>query len=318
MPRATSSSSPLLAPVRVNVVTPKSPVVGRVTASRICTRSRKAAGIVRHVEIDVSGTALEGSFRSGQAFGVLPPGFDDRGKPHSLRLYSIASPTAGEDGHGRVLATTVKRLIDEHSETQHLFCGVASNHLCNLRPGDEVMVTGPSGKRFLLPAAPSEHDYLFFATGTGIAPFRGMIRELLAQDASSRIVLVMGSPYTSDLLYDDEFRALASEHGGLTYLTAISREPGPDGDGPMYVHERIRTHRSIVEPMLRNPRTLAYACGIAGMEIGILQMMAELLPVEVWSAFAQAEDDAGPASAWTRKMIGRAIRPSGRLMLEVY
>lgn len=313
-----SGPSPVLAEVCVNVVTPRAPVVGRVVGTRICTRSRKAAGMIRHVEIDVSGTPLAGSFRAGQAFGVLPPGRDAAGKPHKLRLYSIASPSAGEDGRGCVLATTVKRLIDEHQETQGLFLGVASNYLCDLRPGDEVRVTGPSGKRFVLPANPGEHDYLFVATGTGIAPFRGMIRELLETAPASRIVLIMGSPYTTDLLYDEELRGLAAGNGNLTYLTAVSRDPGPDGDGPMYVAERFVTHRTLLEPMLLNPRTLAYVCGIAGMELGVIGAMARLMPAEALAGFVTVGAEAGPAERWERRMIGRAVKPTGRLMLEVY
>ncbi len=307
-----------LAPVRVNVVTMKAPVVGRVSASTICTRSRKAAGFVRHVEIDVSGTALAGSFQAGQAFGVLPPGLDERGKPHKLRLYSIASPSCGEDGQGNVLATTVKRLIDEHHEDHRLFCGTASNYLCDLQVGDEILVTGPSGKRFLLPENPADHDFVFFATGTGIAPFRGMILELTDKYPTSKVVLVMGSPYTTDLLYDDDLRALSETHPQLTYLTAISRETGPDGDGHIYVHERVRTHRSLLEPMLHSRRTLVYVCGIAGMEVSILGALADVLPPSALGLFATVSVEAGPRSGWNRKMIGRSIKPTSRLMLEVY
>lgn len=313
-----SGPSPVLAQVSVNVVTPRAPVIGRVVATRICTRSRKAAGITRHVEIDVSGTALEGAFRAGQAFGVLPPGQDAGGKPHRLRLYSIASPSFGEDGQGCVYATTVKRLIDEHQDTQGLFLGVASNYLCDLKPGDEVRVTGPSGKRFVLPASPTEHDYLFLATGTGIAPFRGMVRELLETAPTSRIVLILGSPYTTDLLYDEELRALVARHPNLTYLTAVSRDPGPDGDGPMYVSGRFETHRAMLEPVLSNPRTLVYICGVAGMELGVIGAMARLMPAEALAEFVSVGPEAGPVERWERRMIGRAIKPTQRLMMEVY
>ena len=71
-------------------------------------------------------------------------GTDANGKAHKVRLYSIASPTYGEDGDGKVLATTCKRLIgerepqsDKDDPTDHrLFLGVCSNHVCDLRAGD--------------------------------------------------------------------------------------------------------------------------------------------------------------------------------------
>src|SRR6185295_9827868 len=86
---------PQLPEARMHLHSPADPGVGVVVANEICT-SVKASGVIRHVAIDVSGTKLAGSFRSGQSFGVIPPGVDEHGRPHKLRLYSIASPTAGE------------------------------------------------------------------------------------------------------------------------------------------------------------------------------------------------------------------------------
>ena len=204
------SDPPTLPSVKMNLARAREPVVGRVTHNELCMHG-KSASFVKHLEIDVSGTVLAGNFAPGQSFGVITPGEDERGKPHKVRLYSIACPSWGEDGSGNVLSTTPKRLIDEHTPQRpgddprdhRLFLGVCSNYLCDLNEGDEVLLTGPSGKRFLLPQSPHEHGYLFVATGTGIAPFRGMLMELLESPdgpCKSRIDLVMGVPYTSDLL----------------------------------------------------------------------------------------------------------------------
>ena len=150
---------------------------------------------------------------------MVPPG-PIRGTAAKVELYSISAPSNGEDGAGKVLSTTCKRVLEEidmkgtdpdhpDRELKHqLFTGSCSNYLCNLQEGDEVMVTGPAGKRFLLPEEPERHDYLLLATGTGIAPFRGMIKDLLEAPTPSKsdVHLVMGVPYTTDLLYDDFFR----------------------------------------------------------------------------------------------------------------
>ena len=311
-------AGPALPDVRMHLHTPADPGVGVVVESRVCT-ARKAAGFVRHIAIDVSRTKLAANFRVGQSFGVIPPGLDEHGKTHKVRLYSIACPTAGEDGRGQVIATTVKRTIDEHWETHRLFLGVASNWLCDLREGDEVPVTGPSGKRFLLPADPAAHDYVFFATGTGIAPFRGMILELLAAGVPSRIVLVMGVPYQTDLLYDAELDALASASGGrFTYLRALSRQPQADGGPPMYVQDRLRTHADLFGPLLGSERALIYVCGVAGMELGIFRAMARTLPPTALEAFLWVDPQAGEPEAWTRRMIHRQVSPTRRVFMEVY
>jgi ferredoxin--NADP+ reductase len=297
---------------------PSDPCEGVCVVNERCT-GRKAAHFVRHIAFDVSGTRLAGNFVPGQAFGVLPPGLDPNGRPHKLRLYSIASPSRGEDGAGTVIATTVKRTIDEHHETKRLFLGVASNFLCDLKPGDKVRLTGPSGKRFVLPAAPGEHDYLFFATGTGIAPFRGMLMELLGAKASSRIVLVMGAAYATDLLYHEELRRLARENPNFTYLTAISREKQEDGQGPMYVQDRLRSDAGELVPLLQSHRTLVYICGLAGMELGIFQHMATLLPPAALPGYLGVDEAvARDVASWQRGMIQRQVRPTRRVFLEVY
>lgn len=296
---------------------PASPGTGVVVSNERCTRP-KASGFVRHVAIDLSGTQLAGSFRPGQSFGVIPPGVDPHGRPHKLRLYSIASPTHGEDGQGRVVATTVKRSIFEDEATGRLRLGVASNHLCDLRPGDPVTLTGPSGKRFVLPADPGAHDYVFLATGTGIAPFRGMILDLLRASVASRIVLVMGSAYATDLLYDDELRRLAEAHRNFRYITALSRERQEDGGAPMYVQDRLLTHRGEVEPVLSGARGLVYICGIAGMELGAFKGLARALAPRALEQYVRVDASAGEPDHWNRSMIHKLVSPTRRVFVEVY
>lgn len=319
------AADPVLPAVSVNLVRPVEPVVGRVVSNELCTRGgKKASGFVRHVAIDVSGTPLAGGFVAGQSFGVLPPGTDEKGRPHKLRLYSIASPTRGEDGAGQVLATTVKRLLDEHWESQSLFRGVCSNYLCDAKPGDEILVTGPSGKRFVLPSDPSAHDYLFFATGTGIAPFRGMITDLLESGCDSRVTLVMGAPYKTDLLYDRDLTDLAAAHTNFRYLTAISRESQTDCDQPLYVQDRVArdplgSGEGSITAMLAGGRTLVYVCGLAGMELGIFRAMYEALGRDAAAPLLTVDDEvASDPASWTRRMLNRQIKTSRRIFLEVY
>ncbi|HYE62412.1 MAG TPA: hypothetical protein VD997_10480 [Phycisphaerales bacterium] len=316
--KAHTPGTPLLPEARMHLVTPAAPGTGVVVSNERCTATPKAAGFIRHIAIDVSRTDLAGNFLSGQSFGVIPPGLDAQGKPHKLRLYSISSPTFGEDGEGKVLSTTVKRTIDEHTETGKLFLGVASNYLCDLKPGDEVKVTGPSGKRFVLPADPEAHDYIFFATGTGIAPFRGMLLDLFKRKVQSRIILVMGSPYATDLLYHKDLLAWQEQHKNFTYLTAISREKNVDG-GPLYAHERLRRSRDVFIPVLESERTLIYVCGIAGMELGIMQRLATELPAPAREQYVQVDADAmTDIDGWTRRMLHKQVRPTRRMFLEVY
>lgn len=304
--------------VRVNLRMPNNPCTARVVSSELCTQ-RKAAGFVRHVTIDVSGTELEGNLRPGQSFGVLTPGEDERGKPHKPRLFSVASPSRGEDGQGKVIATTIKRLVDEHWENHTLYRGVCSNYVCDLQPGDEIRLSGPNGKRFLLPQNPEKYNYLFFATGTGIAPFRGMAIDLLEAGVSSHIHLFMGAPYATDLLYHPFWLDLAARHDNFHYTTALSRERQPDGHDPMYVHNRIGTELDRILATLAADNTLIYICGVAGMELGVFQELAKHLNRAHLERYLHIEPEAfGDIPNWNRRMIHQQIKPTKRVLMEVY
>jgi ferredoxin--NADP+ reductase len=320
----------------MHAVLPTAPVTGKVTQSRLCTKG-KSASFVRHVCVDVSGTPLEGAWQAGQSFGVVPPGTDANGKPHKVRLYSIASPGYGEDGHGKVLSTTCKRLLaerepqsDRDDPADHrLFAGVCSNHVCDLREGDPIAVAGPNGKRFLLPVDRNAHDYLFLATGTGIAPFRGFIHELFVgppkgtpahaawRPCTSKVHLVMGTPYTSDLIYDDFFRQAAKDHPNFAYHAVISRELRPDGGKGEYIHHYVDRTLPQFDALLRSQRTLMYVCGLAGMQVGIFQTLAAR---GLGGGFldVHAELSSVAPAEWTAEQIKRRVHATRRCMLEVY
>ncbi len=312
--------------VKMHLYRPSEPVVVKIHKSEICT-ARKAAGFVRHVEFDISGTSLVGHCVPGQSIGIVAPGTDAKGRPHAVRLYSLASPsrgehpTAGAERSSSIISTTVKRTIDEDWESHKLFLGVCSNHLCDLHVGDEVKMSGPNGKRFILPSNPAQHDYMFFATGTGIAPFRGMVLDLLESPAcaSSGVTLVMGSPYATDLLYHDFFLRLQERYKNFTYITAISREKQPDGHDPLYVQDRIRTDRERLVPKLLSPRTLVYICGLAGMELGIFQQFAMHLSGSDLEQYLQVDNATlGDIRSWNKTMMHKQIKPTKRVLLEVY
>lgn len=149
------------------------------------------------------GTAVD--YLAGQYVGLRYGG-------HS-RAYSLASsPTAGE------LEICVRRVPG----------GRLSPRLCEeLSPGDEVTVRGPRGDLVL--DEPSDRDLVFLATGTGVAPFKGMIDYLFetgqGPDETDRDVwLFLGAAWEDDLPYREAFREYA-ERDGFHFVPCLSREP---------------------------------------------------------------------------------------------
>jgi ferredoxin--NADP+ reductase len=299
--------------VELNIYGPKDPVEVPVVENYIITKE-SSPNFVRHITFDVSGTELEGRVKVGQSIGILPPGENEKGRPHKLRLYSVSSPNNGENGKQNLVSTTVKRTIEEFEDK--LYIGVASNYLADLKPGDTVKVTGPSGKRFLLPENEKDFNYLFFATGTGIAPFRGMIMELFAKgDYQNDCSLIFGCPYRTDLLYSDYFEKMAQEHSNFHYLKSISRESRRKDGSKHYVQTKIEDEEALLLPILKKKNTLIYICGLKGMEAGIYKELLRLGLDEYLEIRKNLPDDLNDIP---RSDIKKFMKPSDRTFEEVY
>jgi ferredoxin--NADP+ reductase len=277
--------------------------VSRPGIARVASNERltpEGADDVRHVVLDLSG--LDYRYIEGQSLGVLTPGADESGRPHKLRLYSIASTRLGDDGRGTSASLCVKRVVyRDDAGIEHR--GVASNYLCDLAPGDEVAVTGPAGRTFLLPDDPSS-NLVLIATGTGIAPFRAFLRRVYDETPGGwrgRVSLIFGVRTAADCLYRAEFERYL-DRPGFAVSYAFSREHrAPDG-GRLYVQHRLAESMAEVGPMLDLDATYLYLCGLKGMEAGIeaaLQARAAAAGLD-WPAWREA------------------LHKGGRLLVETY
>ena len=147
----------------------------------------------------------------------------------------------------------------------------------------------------------------------------GVIVTVGGEDEASRVVLVMGAPYETDLLYHDDFLTLSERHDRFTYLTALSRQPNADGPTRLYAQDRLKTHADIFRPMLASERTLIYVCGIAGMEVGILQQLARTETGDTLQQYMNPDPEVLSAiEQWDAKLVLRKVRPTKRVLLEVY
>ena len=186
----------------------------------------------------------------GQSYGVLPPGTNPKnGKPHTVRLYSIASSRYGDDMSGQTSSLCVRRATywdPDMGKEDPAKKGVCSNFLCDATAGEQVKMTGPTGKVMLMPEEKADTDYIMVATGTGIAPYRGFLRRLFVEDTPAARAfgglawLVLGVPTTDGLLYDDDWQEIAArkpDNFRLTY--AISREQSTADGRKMYVQDRL-------------------------------------------------------------------------------
>jgi ring-1,2-phenylacetyl-CoA epoxidase subunit PaaE len=128
------------------------------------------------------------------------------------RTYSICS--ASDEPHLRIGVRLHER-------------GSMSGHLGRkLRVGDQLEVLPPTGRFFVTPDATAARTYCAFASGSGITPILGIVRNVLKHEPGSRFLLFYGNRTTSSIMFAEELLALKDLYPQrLALYFLMSREP---------------------------------------------------------------------------------------------
>jgi benzoyl-CoA 2,3-dioxygenase component A len=268
---STSSSTPPWSAAHpyINLYSLKNPVSATVAGNYRLTAPEVESDI-HHIVLDFGAQFFP--VLEGQSIGILPPGVDANGKPHYMRLYSVASPRTGEREGYNNLSLTVKRVVTDHEGGAT--AGVASNYLCDLPKGASVQVVGPFGSTYLMPNH-AQSNLLMICTGTGSAPMRAMTEHrrrlrTAGQEVAGQLMLFFGARNPQELPYFGPLQKLPPEFMATHF--AFSRMP----DQPKtYVQDKILAESAQVAQLLKGD-TYIYICGLKGMETGVLQSLASV------------------------------------------
>ena len=273
--------------------TQAAPVLARVISNTRVTAEATDTD-VHHILLDFAGTDF--NWLEGQNIGVIPPGMDANGQPHRMRAYSIASSRSGETAGSREMALTIKRVVDVWDGQPYY--GVASNYMCDLKPGDSVRCVGPIGEHFLMPLAP-ESRIMMICSGTGIAPMRSIIQQQQRLDhaPASPMQLFYGGRTPQELAYSAELNGLPETM--LNIHLALSRV----ADQPkQYVQDLLKLQADQVVDLLRDKNTHIFICGMIAMGQEVMKVLAEI---------------AGKSGlSWDE--LHHELLHSGRLQIETY
>jgi CDP-4-dehydro-6-deoxyglucose reductase len=121
------------------------------------------------------------------------------------RAYSIASAPAENNRFELCL-----NLVHE---------GLLSPRLFEMQPGDSVEIRPPLGMFVLRNPG---REAVFIATGTGIAPFRSILKAQL-NETSQPFTLVFGVRHESHLMYRQEFQEMAQKFPHFRFMPTLSR-----------------------------------------------------------------------------------------------
>jgi ferredoxin-NADP reductase len=186
-----------------------------------------------------------------QSFDFIPGQFvsftadiasnNEAGVKKITRAYSLASAP-----HGVNPANRFELCLNVAPE------GLFSHHLFRMKPGDTVEMRPPLGM-FVLRQPP--RNSLFIATGTGIAPFRSMLKAHLSA-SSPQFTLLFGVRHESHLIYRSEFEDLARQYPNFRFWPTLTR-PEASWSGRS---GRVQEH---LEEALAGRRDVdVYLCGL--------------------------------------------------------
>ena len=143
------------------------------------------------------------------------------GEKKITRAYSIASAPAETNRFELCLD-----LVAEGKLSPRLFA---------MKPGETMEMRPPLGM-FVLRNPP--RDTVLIATGTGIAPFRSILKAQL-HETSQNFTLIFGVRHEGDFLYREEFQELARKFPHFRFLPTLSRPEEGWAGKTGYVQEHL-------------------------------------------------------------------------------
>jgi len=211
--------------------------------------------------------------KMGQCIRIMAPG--QYGNQYHPRLYLVADNVVPHDS-GVEFALCVRRhnYIDDFNGER--YPGIASNYLCDLKIGDSVEFVGPVGYPFALPAS-RKSDIIMIGMGTGIAPFRALIRTIYEKFGTweGKVRLFYGAKTGLDMLYmNDENKDLSQYVYQPTFKAFQAISPRPVFDAPVQLDKALEQNAAEVWEMLQGADTHVYLAGVDDMQPRVEKALA--------------------------------------------
>ena len=152
--------------------------------------------------------------------------------------------------------------------------GQVSSYIFNLKPGDEVTISGPYGD-FFIKDTPAEKVYI--GGGAGMAPLRSHIFELFkGMGTDAKVSYWYGGRSLRELFYMDEFETLQETNPNFSFHVALSDAlPEDNWTGPTgFIHQVVLDQYLTNHPA---PEDIEYyLCGPPMMLSAVKSMLADL------------------------------------------
>lgn len=196
--------------------------------------------------------------------------FESKVEAPVVRAYSMAN-YPGEQG---IIMLNVRVATPPPRAPEDTPPGQVSSYIFDLKPGDDVTISGPYGEFFI---TETDTEMVYIGGGAGMAPLRSHTFELFKSLKTGRKVSYWyGARSLREMFYQDEFEALARDVPNFSWHVALS-EPMPEDNWTGYVGF---IHQVLLDNYLKDhpaPEDVEYyICGPPMMLQAVLKMLDDL------------------------------------------
>jgi Na+-transporting NADH:ubiquinone oxidoreductase subunit F len=190
-------------------------------------------------------------------------------KQSVVRAYSMANYPEEDD-----LIMLNVRVASPPPGRDDLPPGIMSSWIFDLKPGDDVVISGPYGEFF---AKETDHEMVFIGGGAGMAPMRSHIFDQLMRIKTDRkMSFWYGARSKREMFYVDHFDKLAKKNNNFEWHVALS-DPQPEDN---WEGDTGFIHNVVLENYLKNhpsPEDVEYyLCGPPMMNSAVINMLHDL------------------------------------------
>ncbi len=185
------------------------------------------------------------------------------------RAYSMASYPAEKD----IIMLNV-RIASPPPNLPDVPPGIMSSYIFNLKPGDEVTISGPYGEFF---ARETEAEMVFIGGGAGMAPMRSHIFDQFRTIKTNRKASFWyGARSLCEAFYMDHFDKIAEENENFDWHLALSEPLDEDNwDGMVgFIHQVLYDEYLSKHPAPEDCEY--YMCGPPMMNSAVIKMLQDL------------------------------------------
>ncbi len=150
-----------------------------------------------------------------------------------------------------------------------------SKAISELKRGDILELEGPFGGTLAPPEKLSTAPLVFIAAGTGVTPFRSIIRDLIDNGVTQLIYLLHSVKTQKDLLFMKDFQKWSGAKKNFKYVPTITQDFDDNWE-----NETGRIQDTLIFKHVPDEPCLYFLCGAASFVDDMEKMLQEKLKVD--------------------------------------